>query len=49
MWLVTPIGFFSVVQKPGDKQSDTLTVGSRVQGRRIDADADLNTQSVAKH
>lgn len=30
MWLVTPIGFFSIVQKPGDKQDDTLTVRSRV-------------------
>lgn len=30
MWLITPIGFFSIVQKPGDKQNDTLTVRSRV-------------------
>jgi hypothetical protein len=30
MWLVTPIGFFSIVQKPGDKQNRTLTVRSRV-------------------
>jgi len=30
MWLITPIGFFSVVQKPGDKQAGTLTVRSRV-------------------
>ena len=30
MWLVTPIGFFSIVQKPGDKQNGTLTVRSRV-------------------
>lgn len=30
MWLITPIGFFSIVQKPGDKQTDTLTVRSRV-------------------
>jgi hypothetical protein len=27
MWLVTPVGFFSVVRKPGD---DDLTVRSRV-------------------
>ena len=30
MWLITPIGFFSIVQKPDDKQKDTLTVRSRV-------------------
>ena len=30
MWLVTPIGFFSVVQKPADVQNDTLTIRARV-------------------
>ncbi len=30
MWLITPVGFFSIVQKPGDKQNDTLTVRSRI-------------------
>ncbi|MCX7166644.1 MAG: NUDIX domain-containing protein [Rhodocyclales bacterium] len=30
MWLITPIGFFSVVQKPNDKGKDTLTVRARV-------------------
>jgi len=30
MWLVTPNGFFSIVQKPDDKSSDTLTIRSRV-------------------
>ena len=30
MWLITPIGFFSIVQKPDDRQSDTLTVRARV-------------------
>lgn len=30
MWLITPVGFFSIVQKLGDKQNDTLTVRSRV-------------------
>ncbi|WEN41952.1 hypothetical protein CKCBHOJB_01534 [Thauera sp. GDN1] len=30
MWLITPIGFFSIVQKPGDKRNGTLTVRSRV-------------------
>ena len=31
MWLITSIGFFSIVQKPGDKANGTLTVRSRVQ------------------
>jgi 8-oxo-dGTP pyrophosphatase MutT (NUDIX family) len=30
MWLITPIGFFSIVQKPTDKGRDTLTVRARV-------------------
>lgn len=30
MWLMTPIGFFSIVQKPSDPDSDTLTVRARV-------------------
>lgn len=32
MWLITPIGFFSIVQKPGDKEASTLTVRSRLRG-----------------
>lgn len=32
MWLITPCGFFSVVQKPSDKQTGTLTVRARVRG-----------------
>ena len=32
MWLVTPIGFFSIVQKPGDEKADTLTIRSRAKG-----------------
>lgn len=32
MWLITPIGFFSIVQKPSDKPNGTLTVRSRVRG-----------------
>lgn len=32
MWLITTIGFFSVVQKPGDVAADTLTVRARVRG-----------------
>lgn len=30
MWLMTPVGFFSVVQKPGDAQARVLTVRARV-------------------
>jgi len=30
MWLITPIGFFSVVQKPDDAEAGTLTVRARV-------------------
>ena len=30
MWLITPIGFFSIVQKPSDKRGDTLTIRARV-------------------
>ena len=32
MWLITPIGFFSIVRKPGDKETNTLTVRARVKG-----------------
>lgn len=31
MWILTTIGFFSVVQKPSDKEADTLTVRARVE------------------
>lgn len=31
MWLITPIGFFSVVQKASDVAKDTLTIRARVQ------------------
>jgi 8-oxo-dGTP pyrophosphatase MutT (NUDIX family) len=30
MWLITPIGFFSIVEKPTDKRHDMLTVRARV-------------------
>lgn len=30
MWLITPTGFFSVVQKPSDVAANTLTVRARV-------------------
>jgi len=30
MWLITPVGFFSVVRKPTDTRKKTLTVRSRV-------------------
>lgn len=36
MWLITPVGFFSVVQKPVDVAAGTLTIRARV---RSDLDA----------
>jgi hypothetical protein len=30
MWLITPIGFFSIVCKPGDQKAGTLTIRTRV-------------------
>lgn len=36
MWLMTTVGFFSVVEKPWDRDAGTLTVRSRVR-------ADLDT------
>lgn len=30
MWLITPVGFFSIVEKPGDQDADRLTVRARV-------------------
>ena len=30
MWIITPTGFFSIVQKPGDVAENTLTVRARV-------------------
>ena len=32
MWLMTAIGFFSIVEKPNDRHDDTLTVRARVEG-----------------
>ncbi len=32
MWLITAFGFFSVVEKPGDRASGNLTVRARVHG-----------------
>jgi ADP-ribose pyrophosphatase YjhB (NUDIX family) len=32
MWLITPIGFFSIVQKPGDSAAGTLTIRARAKG-----------------
>lgn len=32
MWIITPIGFFSIVRKPDDVASGTLTVRARVRG-----------------
>jgi hypothetical protein len=30
MWLITPAGFYSIVEKPTDRGKDTLTVRARV-------------------
>lgn len=30
MWLITPIGFFSIVEKPADRDAGTLTVRARI-------------------
>jgi len=30
MWLITPIGFFNIVQKSDDKATDSLTIRARV-------------------
>jgi hypothetical protein len=32
MWLITPIGFFSIVRKPADRKDQHLTVRARVRG-----------------
>ncbi len=32
MWIITPLGFFSIVCKGDDKAAGTLTVGTRVRG-----------------
>lgn len=30
MWLITPVGFFSIVRKPGDLAAGALTIRARV-------------------
>ena len=32
MWILTPVGFFSIVRKPEDRYRGTLTVRARVRG-----------------
>ena len=32
MWLITSIGFFSIVQKPGDSEDGMLTIRARAKG-----------------
>ncbi len=32
MWLLTPIGFFSIVQKSDDATANTLTIRARAKG-----------------
>lgn len=36
MWLITPVGFFSVVRKPGDLAAGTLTEAFATMLREID-------------
>lgn len=36
MWLMTPIGFFSIVEKPYDRHDGTLTVRARVEGDLVE-------------
>lgn len=40
MWLITPLGFFSIVQKPSDREANTLTIRARV---RADLEALRNS------
>ena len=35
MWIMTTIGFFSIVQKPEDKHGEMLTIRSRVKSDLI--------------
>lgn len=35
MWLITPTGFYSIVEKPTDRGKGTLTVRARVRGDLI--------------
>jgi len=30
MWLITSVGFFSIVEKPDDREAGTLTIRARV-------------------
>lgn len=30
MWLITPTGFYSIVEKPADRKTDRLTIRARV-------------------
>lgn len=39
MWLMTPIGFFSIVEKPYDRHEGTLTVRARVEGDLVELKA----------
>jgi hypothetical protein len=33
MWLLTVFGFFSIVEKPDDRQAGTVTIRARVRAR----------------
>lgn len=39
MWLMTPIGFFSIIEKPYDRHDGTLTVRARVEGDLVELKA----------
>ena len=36
MWLMTPIGFFRIVEKPYDRHAGTLTLRARVEGDLVE-------------
>lgn len=36
MWLMTPTGFYSIVEKPTDRKQATLTIRARVRGDLVD-------------
>lgn len=39
MWLITPVGFFSIVDKPGDRKRDVLTIRARVRSDLVELKA----------
>lgn len=39
MWLITPVGFFSIVEKPDDRKRDVLTIRARVRSDLVELKA----------